>query len=762
MKKLFPIIFLILALIGCSKSGSSNNKYVDPFIGTGGHGHTYPGATVPFGMVQLSPDNGTQGWDWCSGYHTTDSVIVGFSHTHLSGTGIGDLYDISIMPHVGDADLTQIVGDYKELNYSSTFSHDNESAEPGYYSVLLDKGKIQVELTATERTGFHRYIYGDDGNAQIVLDLGYAQNWDRTMDTQLNIENDKLITGYRFSKGWANDQKVFFAIQFSKSIVNESTIKDEIKVLDGKGIEKPVKRSKAKFNFNLSGDRELLVKVGISSASIEGAIKGIEEENPSWDFDAINKDASEKWATQLNKIDVVSDDKNIKNIFYTALYHVNLAPTIFSDLNGQYKGPDGKTATVKNRTQYTVFSLWDTFRAYHPLVTITHEEMIPDFINSMLAHYDKYGLLPVWELTGNETNTMTGYHAIPVIADAIEKGVGGFDYERAYEAMKSSGMQDIRDVDAYKKYGFIPTNLGRKNGNQSVTNTLEYAYDDWCIAQVAVKLGKQKDYEYFSNRAKSYTQLFDAKTGFMRGKNIDGSWRSPFDPFHVDHFDSDYTEGNAWQYIWFTPHDPQGLINLFGSREAFIAKLDTLFTVDSELRGKNVSPDVSGLIGQYAHGNEPSHHIAYLYNYAGVPWKTQRMVRKILSEQYRDEPDGLSGNEDCGQMSAWYVLSAMGFYPVNPANGIYVIGSPLFKNMAIDVGGGKMFSIIAENNNDKNIYIQSASLNGAQLNHSFIRHGDIKAGGELKFIMGPEPNKTLWNSHESVPPSMSSSVQLSR
>ncbi len=755
MKKINLFISLILIIIGCSDSNSSNNKYVDPFIGTGGHGHTYPGATVPFGMVQLSPDNGTQGWDWCSGYHISDSVIVGFSHTHLSGTGIGDLYDISVMPHVGDADLTQIVGDYKELNYSSTFSHDNESAEPGYYSVELDSGNIHVELTATERTGFHRYTFDEEGNTQIVLDLGYAQNWDRTVDTQLNIESKTLLTGYRFSKGWARDQRVYFAIEFSTPFSDEMAIKDEILVTDGKGKKNPVKRSKAKFNFNLSEKNELLVKVGISSASIDGALKSIAVENPDWDFEKIKMNASEKWQQQLNKIDVVSEQDEIKQIFYTALYHVNLAPTIFSDLNGQYKGPDGNIHTVRDRTQYTIFSLWDTFRAYHPLVTITHDDMTADLINSMLAHFDKYGLLPVWELAGNETNTMTGYHAIPVIADAIAKGMKGFDYERAYVAMKASGMQDIRDVDAYREHGFIPTNLGRNNGNKSVTNTLEYSYDDWCIAQVALTLGKIEDFHYFMDRANSYAELFDKKTGFMRGKNIDGSWRSPFDPFYVNHFDSDYTEGNAWQYIWFAPHDPQGLINLFGSKEAFIAKLDTLFTVDSKLIGEHVSTDVSGLIGQYAHGNEPSHHIAYLYNYAGEPWKTQRMVRKILAEQYRAAPDGLSGNEDCGQMSAWYVISAMGFYPVNPANGIYVIGSPLFKDMTVNVGGGKQFRIIAENNSDGNIYIQSAELNGKPLSQSYIHHSDVKAGGELSFVMGPEPNKDLWNSPKSFPPSMS-------
>ncbi|MFC1640739.1 GH92 family glycosyl hydrolase [Patescibacteria group bacterium] len=731
-------------------------QYVDPLIGTGGHGHTYPGATVPFGMIQLSPDNGEQGWDWSSGYHYSDNTIVGFSHTHLSGTGIGDLYDISMQPFVGEVNLAEQVASYKKLDYASLFSHANEIAQPGYYSVILDDSDIKVELTATERVGLHQYTFPETENAQVILDLGYSANWDETTDTNLEIVDDTLVTGYRMSEGWAHEQKVYFAARFSKPFQSHETYFSNDDVVDPI-TDKPF--AKARFSFSTDASEKILVKVGISSASVDGALKSIDTEIPDFNFTQTQQAAAKKWENQLQKITLDSNDEDLKKIFYSALYHFNLAPTLYSDANGEYKGVDGANHSVADRDRYTTFSLWDTFRASHPLLTITHADMVDDLINSMLDHFDQYGSLPIWELWGNETYTMTGNHAIPVITDAILKNHSGFDYEKAFQAMKTTSLLDDRDMDLYKEHRFIPTDLAKEEDNRSVTRTLEYAYDDWCVAQAAQALGKSEDYNHFLDRSKAYVKVFDSETGFMRGKNSDGTWRVPFDPLAYDHERDDYIEGNAWQYLWFVPHDVQGLIELMGSRTQFIDKLDSLFAAESQLTGDNVSPDISGMIGQYAHGNEPSHHIAYLYNYAGEPWKSQKVVRQILKEQYAAEPDGLSGNEDVGQMSAWYVFSSMGFYPVNPASGIYVIGSPAVQEASIDLGGGGQFTVIAENNSDLNIYVQSATLNGDSLDRSYLTHAEIMSGGELKFVMGPAPNKELWSLPENYPPSETSAIK---
>ncbi|ELR72152.1 Alpha-1,2-mannosidase [Fulvivirga imtechensis AK7] len=713
--------------------------YVDPFIGTAAHGHTYPGATVPFGMVQLSPDNGTEGWDWVSGYNYDDSVIVGFSHTHLSGTGIGDLADILFMPVHRPVEAGRKVHPKNNYDFKSKFSHRNEYAEPGYYSVYLDDNHVKAELTASERAGFHQYTYDGSGAPVVVVDLGFAINWDKPTDTYLKMEEESLLVGYRKSKGWAEDQHLYFAASFSEPVAAIEIYSDTTAVT---GDEADGEKLTALLRFDESV-KTLKIKVGLSSADIEGAQKSLAE-IPHWDFDQVRQAASDQWEKELSKIKITDPNETNKKIFYTALYHSNLAPVIYSDHNQRYKGADGKVHQAEDYTKYSIFSLWDTFRAAHPLFTITQPERVDDFINSMLSHYDEYGLLPVWELTGNETNTMTGYHAIPVITDAWLKGYDGFDREKAYEAMKKSAVQDIRGVNFYKEYGYIPADLE----NESVTKNLEYAFDDWCIAQVAKKLGNKEDYDYFIKRSQSYRHLYDPQTRFMRGKLTDGTWKEPFDPKFSSHrVDADYTEGNAWQHSWFVSHDVEGLIALMGGEQVFINMLDSLFNEDSDIHGDNISADISGLIGQYAHGNEPSHHIAYLYNYAGAPWKTQETVRKIMGQLYTSEPAGLCGNEDCGQMSAWYILSALGFYPVNPANGVYTIGAPLFEKAEIPLTGDTKFTVEAENVSEENIYVQSATLNDQPLSRSYITHEELMKGGNLRFVMGPEPN-TSWASEE--------------
>ena len=720
--------------------------FVDPFIGTSGHGHTYPGAMVPFGSVQLSPDNGNNGWDWCSGYHYSDSVIVGFSHTHLSGTGIGDLCDVLLMPVKGEISLTRSQPDFRSEPYANTFNHDHESAHPGYYSVLLENG-IQAELTATTRVGFHKYTFPESGNKKIVIDLGYAVNWDRSVQTFIKKENGQYFSGFRFSEGWAADQRVHFALVFSEP-VKSFELYDSTSLQSGD--EAFGRKIRAVFNFP---DQKpvLLVKVGISSGSVEGAARALTE-IPHWDFDQTKREAISKWNREFNKVLVYSNDDSLKKIFYTALYHAFLAPVVYDDAVGQYKAADGTIRTSAGFTRYDIFSLWDTFRAAHPLFTILQPGRINDFIRSMLAHYEEYGLLPVWSLLGNETNTMTGYHAIPVIADAFLKGFRGYDSSLAFEAMKASAMQDIRGTGYYRNFGYIPYDLD----GQSVTRTMEYAFDDWCIAQVARVLGKLEEVTYFENRSVNYRHVFDPETGFMRARYANGRWRTPFDPYLSDHgYHSEYTEGNAWQHSWFVPHDVRGLVELHGGIEPFIARLDELFSAQSSITGENISDDISGLMGQYAHGNEPSHHIAYLYNYAGAPWKTQKIVRDIMKSQYAASPEGLSGNEDCGQMSAWFVFSAMGFYPVNPAESIYVLGSPAFPEVEIYFENDVVFKVKARYHTPENIYIQSATLNGEPLTRSYIMHHEIMEGGLLELEMGPLPNLLHWSDPDACPPSLS-------
>ncbi len=741
LKKYTVIILVFVAFISCKKEDRKpvqntlkNTAYVDPFIGTGGHGHTYPGATVPFGMLQVTPVNGISAWDWCSGYHYSDSIAVGFSHLALSGTGIGDLADILFMPINKEVDLSPTPLSRDSLNYKSKYSHKNEKASPGYYQVFLEDHNVNAELTTALRTAYHKYTFDKNDTQSVVIDLGFAINWDKALQTSITIEDEHTISGYRFSKGWAANQKVFFVAKFSKPITKHHIYTDGNRVEEttSEGI-----KTSAQLFFDAQDSSELFTKVALSSVSIENAKDNLE--TGDFNFDTVKNEAEDTWNEALTKIEVETPIDSLKTIFYTAMYHAQVAPVTFSDKNGQFRKENDEIVAAENYTAYSTLSLWDTFRAEHPLLTFVATDKVSDIINSMLAYYENKNILPVWTLYANETNTMTGYHSIPVIVEAYLKGIRGFDAEKAFEAMKTTMMQDERGLNHYKKHGYIPYSLI----DESVTITLEYAYDDWCVAQMAKALGKNDDYEFFLKRSKAYQHLFDNKTGFMRGKAEDGkSWNEPFDPKHSNHREqTDYTEGNAWQHSWFVPHAVDDLITLHGGNDTFTNRLEQLFTESSEITGDNISADITGLIGQYAHGNEPSHHIAYMFNHANQPWRAQYWARHIMDTQYNTTPNGLSGNEDCGQMSAWYALSSIGLYPMNPASAEYEIGSPIFEKASLAISEGKSFVIEAENVSDKNIYIQSATLNGADFNQTTISHSQIMEGGTLKFVMGSEPNK---------------------
>jgi len=752
-KRIVISVFISAVTLSCQEARESTSSedthltdFVNPFIGTGGHGHTFPGAALPFSMVQLSPDTYNRGWDWCSGYHDSDSSIMGFSHTHLSGTGRGDLMDIMVMPFVGEVKWEPGSRENPDEGYRSRFSNEEEDASPGYYEVYLRDYGIQASFTVTPRTGFHRYVFPASDESHILFDLTHGRPGDKEVEAYLTIKNDSLITGLRRSSGWAKDQYVYFAARFSKpfqsSLLNTDGKTDEQRT-EAKG-----NQIKGVFNFETQAGEVIYLKVGISPVNEEGALNNLDIENPGWDFEQVKSQAQTVWEQELQKIQVESDDEAKKTIFYTAAYHAYLAPYLYTDADGKFRGADKRIHTAEGFTRYTVFSLWDTFRATHPLFTITQKERVAGMIRSMLSHYDEYGLLPEWPLMGTETFTMIGYHAVPVIADAYFKGIRDFDVEKAYEAMKNSAMQDHFGIDHLKKYNYIPSELE----NKSVSKTLEYAYDDWCIAQMAGALGREEDHQYFMQRAGAYKNVFDRSSGFMRGRKADGSWVAPFDPTYSSHSRSDFVEANAWQYTWFVPHDVQGLVELMGGEKKFISKLDSLFDVSSDIEGEDVSVDITGLIGQYAHGNEPSHHVAWLYNYVGQPWKTQEKVRKILTELYDATPDGLSGNEDCGQMSSWYILGSLGFYPVNPMGGVYVLGAPIFDQATIRSGDGKTFTIKASNLSGDNRYVQSVSLNGQLLERTWISHQEIINGGSLVFEMTSEPNKKWGIDRENYPP----------
>lgn len=709
-------------------------QYVDPYIGTGDHGHVFLGANVPFGLVQLGPSNIPQTWDWTSGYHITDSTIIGFSHMHLSGTGIGDLGDVNLMPAVGEVKLARgNVKDPKSGMYS-LFRRETETAKAGYYAVHLDRYNVDVELTATKRVGFHKYTFPKADSSKVIIDLENGQCWDKPIEAYIVQENDSVISGYRYSQGWANDQRVFFTAIFSKPI-KQFVVSDSAGVQSGNSLKST--RVYGQALFSTEDKENVFVKVALSPVSIENAKLNMKTELQGWNFEQAVKDADKAWNEELNKVQITTNDDKTKRIFYTALYHTMIAPSEFCDVNNDYRGSDAqmhKNGAFKN---YTTFSLWDTYRAAHPLMTIIHPEKVNDVINTMLTIYQQQGKLPVWHLMGCETDCMVGNPAIPVVADAILKGYDGFDKELAYEAMKTSAMLDERGLKFFKEYGYIPYD----KENESVAKCMEYALADWSLAQVAKQMGKTEDYEYFTKRSKAYTHYFDPSVGFMRGKSSDGKFRPVFNPFESVHRDNDYTEGNAWQYTWLVPQDVQGLVDLFGSKEKFTQKLDSLFVVEGSL-GEHASPDISGLIGQYAHGNEPSHHVIYLYPYVGQPWKTAEKARQIMAELYTDQPAGLSGNEDVGQMSAWYVLSALGFYQVEPAGGKYILGSPIVDEAVIKVKDNKTFKIVAKNNSAANKYIQSASLNGSPYDKYYIDFKDIAAGGTLELTMGDKPSET--------------------
>jgi len=744
LKKIsFHILVASLFFISCGNkedqdTGLQNlTQYVDPYIGTGDHGHVFLGANVPFGLVQLGPTNITEGWDWTSGYHISDSTIWGFTHMHLNGTGIGDLCDIAFMPVIGDVTLGKGVITDKESGMYSLFSHDKETAKAGHYSVHLDRYNVDVELTATKRVGFHKYTFPESSDAKIVIDLKSKINWDKPTDTYLVYENDTTISGYRYSKGWANDQRVFFTATFSKPmkgfLLSESENPKE--TIDAKELK--AVGVYGQVLFDTKDKEEVYIKVALSPVSIDNAKLNMQTELPGWDFQQTITDADRAWNEELNKIQIKVADDKVKRTFYTAMYHTMIAPSEFCDVNGDYRGADTQMHQRGTFKNYATFSLWDTYRAAHPLMTIIHPEKMSDMINTMLTIYQQQGKLPVWHLVGCETDCMVGNPGISVVADAILKGYDGFDKELAYEAMRTSAMLDERGLNYYKEYGYIPYD----KEEEGLSKCMEYSIADWALAQVAKLMGKTEDYDYFMKRSKAYTYYFDKGTGFVRGLSSDGSFRENFNPFESIHRENDYTEGNAWQYTWLVPHDIQGLLNIFGSNEAFVTKLDSLFIVTGDL-GKNASPDISGLIGQYAHGNEPSHHILYMYSYIGQPWKGADLIRRVMSELYHDQPAGLSGNEDVGQMSAWYILSALGFYQVEPAGGKYIFGSPILDEAVIKVKDGKTFKVIAKNNNATNKYIQGVILNGKPHNKYYIDFKDIEAGGTLEFEMGNTPSDT--------------------
>ena len=707
--RLLSVALLAVCFSVTAATAATQNltQYVNQYVGTGGHGHTFMGANVPFGLVQLGPTEPTRGWDWCSGYYYDDDELIGFGHMHLSGTGIGCLGDVAFLP----------VKDFKQT--STRFKHEAEKVHPGYYSVQLTDPNVLVELTATERCGFHRYTFKNGAKAQLALDLSQCIGWDKLNDCLLTQESATRLTGFRRSNGWAADRRIYFSIDFSQPVTVHRLDSMERVVVSVADNTKP-----------------LLVKVALSPVSIDKAKLNMQAELAGWDFDAAVKSADEAWNRELARIEIQTNDRTKKCVFYTAMYHLMTSCSKFNDVDREYRGADGKVHKA-DFTNYTTLSLWDTYRAAHPLMTVAFPEMQRDFAQTFLNIYKQQGRLPVWHLMCSETDCMVGNPGAIVLADLTMKGFVE-DKELALEALKATQMKDIRSLGLLKKYGYIPWNLEPEN--ETVAKALEYCAADDGVAKVAKLLGKTDDYNYFFNRSRSYKKYYDPETRFLRAVGTDGKFRLPFNPFFAEHRTNDYTEGNAWQYTFLVPHDVKGLIKLFGSDKAFMSKLDSLFFVEG-WAGDNASPDMSGMTGQYAHGNEPSHHVIYMYNYAGRPDKAAPMLRKMLNEMYLDQPDGLSGNEDVGQMSAWYILSSVGLYQVDPVGGRFVIGSPLFDKATVNVGGGKTFTVVAKNNSDKNIYVQSARLNGKTLKNSYVDFNDIRHGGTLELVMGPKPSK---------------------
>ena len=747
------ILGLSVFMFSCTSHEKSIEKspfdYVDPFIGTDFHGHTFPGAALPFGMIQLSPDTRTDGWDACAGYHYSDSSILGFSHTHLSGTGIGDYGDVLLMPFTGEISVMQANAENSDSGYRSRFKKESEEARPGYYRVFLDDYQILAELTATNRVGMHQYTFPESEEAGVIVDLSHSIHGHLNPINEIRVINEYEIEGLKKTQGWAANHYAYFRLMSSKPFEielfeNDDPIDTNLKSISGTNV-------KAKLKFTTKSDERVWIKVAISGVDYEGAEKNLHAELPDWDFNSVVQSAKIDWEKQLNRISVNGDSEANKKTFYTALYHSNLSPTIYNDVDGRYRGMDQKIHEAEHEN-YTVFSLWDTYRAQHPLFTIIKPEYNQDLIRALLRKYEEGGILPMWELASNYTGTMIGSHAVSVIADAYLKGYRDYDVDLALEAMIHSVTYDSEKAIPYAnediknslmpkaklyidEYGFVPADLEPT----AVSKALEFAYNYWCIAKVAEDMGKTTIAETYFAKSKSYSQYFDVEEGFMRGKKTDGTWTEPFDPAFSDHWKTDYVEGNAWQWTWYVPHDVEGLIDLFGSKEKFSAQLNSLFTTSSEIKGENASIDITGLIGQYAHGNEPSHHIAYLFNYIDQPWRTQDIVSQITTEFYTDQPDGLCGNEDCGQMSAWYIFNAMGFYPVCPGSNVYSIGKPLFDNISINLENGNIFEIEAIGLSKKNKYVQKVLLGDKKIQSQFINHKDIVNGNKLTYIMGENP-----------------------
>lgn len=766
--------FLFMYILSISQTFPQTEQLVDyikPVIGTQGEGNVYPGPVVPHGMVQLGPDTDKKDWGTASGYEYSDSVIIGFSMQHLSGTGIPDLGDFLMMPSVGKPEFnsgtvgkTMPEGWVKyyqdpDSGYSTKFSHSDEVIKPGYYSVLLPEHNVLVELAATERAGILKFTFPKSDSSNIMMDLSHVLQW-KVVFSSLRMENKSLVTGSHLVRGWAKERYLYFAARYSRPY-------DDFAIMsNGRRVYYNTTRFTSKYEASSANlqyytrystkDKEvIMVKIGISATSTAAALMNLDAEIPGWDFDKVVNDARAKWNKEMQKMVIVGTQEE-KETFYTSLYHCLLTPTIYEDVNGNYRGFDQNIHESKNFTNYAIFSLWDTYRATHPLFALIQPDRDADMINSMLAHYDQSvdHLLPVWSLNNNETWCMIGYHAVPVIADAMMQGVKGFDYERAYEACKTTAMNpDYDSVEEYARIGYVPFD----HENESVSKTLEYAYDDYCIAQMAKKLGKKDDYNYFLKRAMAYVNIFDPSTKLMRGKDSKGNWRTPFEPFgYIDDMDKrDITEGTNWQYSWYVPHDVQGLINLQGGPEAFDKKLDTLFMDRNSGEIAKGSEDIWGRFGEYWHGNEPAHHVAYLYNYAGKPWKTQELVHNIMRSQYGNKPNSLCGNDDCGQMSAWYLFNTMGFYPVAPASNMYVIGTPCAEKVSMKLGNGKTFTTKTVNYSPKNMYIQSVKLNGKEYNKTYLTFEDISKGGEIVYTMGSQPNMKWGTSKDSIPPSIS-------
>ncbi len=717
-------------------------QYVDPFIGSGFHGHVFVGASVPFGMVQLGPNNIDKGWDWCSGYHYSDSICIGFSHTHLNGTGCGDMGDVMVMP-MTEVNVKRGNQDDISSGYASYYRHETEDAHPDYYSVMLDRYDIKAELTATARVGLHRYTFPQGKQAHILVNLKDGVGSIVT-NSYIRQIDEYTIEGYRYTRGWSPMRKVYFVLQADKPIADLSLYDDTVQV----AAKSQLKARAVKGVLSFGEQQQVMVKVALSPVSCENAMANLKAEMSGFDFEHVRKACAAQWNERLNRITIETDDEAAKRVFYTSNYHTMVAPTLFCDVNGQYRGINDMIYTApEGFTNYTTLSLWDTYRTLNPLFTLVNDEMVPDIVNTMISIYHQNDKLPVWALQSGETNCMPGYSAVPIIADAYLKGFEGFDAEEAFAAMKATTVYPQQNAVPYVvERGYIPCD----KVHEATSIAMEYAVDDWGVAAMAKKMGKQEDADLYARRAMYYKQYFDNEIKFIRPKMDDGTWRTPYDPANSIHMVGDFTEGNGWQYTFFAPHDVYGLIELFGGDEEFITKLDAFF-VNNDSMGETASADITGLIGQYAHGNEPSHHIAYMYAYAGQQWKVAEKVRFIMDEFYTDKPDGVIGNEDCGQMSAWYVMSSMGFYQENPSDGVFVFGSPRFDKMTVKVRGNNTLIIEAENNSKENIYIQEVYFNGKPYEKSYITYDELIAGGTLKFVMGPKPNKNFGAAKENRP-----------